>query len=295
MANVEIIVTASYIFASPKVHVGDSITSQLTITSSAQPSSIPVTFSELKINYEGSLKTILLKHTPSPTDTFKPPTISNNAASKIDLKNAIHELQHPPNEPLPSPTSIKSFLYANTDLTLAPGETKVFELSSTLREAGEAKAICATFVFVSEGFELDFMLMLDAEDEESSVHVLPNRRQGELAAGGDGFWWTEIPKKGTEGTVELKKKPLRGVEPGRLEILPRPPKMDVTVKGTVQGDVYVDEMVRIEFEAVNGEDEEAVVDVGVKILGWPGDERKVLCAGRVMHRGSLVCCNETIC
>lgn len=116
--------------------------------------------------------------------------------------------------------------------------------------------------------------MLDADDEESSVHVLPNKGQGALAAGGDGVWWTEIPKKGTEGAVELRKKPLRGVEPGRLEILPRPPKMDVTAKSTVQGDVYVDEIVRIDFEAVNGEDEEAVVDVGVKILGWPGDERK---------------------
>lgn len=267
-------VTASYTFASPKVHVGDSIASQLTITSSAQPSSIPVTFSELKINYEGSLKTILLKHTPSPIDPPGPPTISTNTVSKIDLKSAIHELPHPPNEPLPSPTSAKSFLYANTDLTLAPGQTKVFELSSILREAGEAKAICATFVFVSEGFELDFMLMLDADEEESSVHVLPNRGQGTLAAGGDGVWWTEIPKKGTEGAVELRKKPLRGVEPGRLEILPRPPKMDVTARSAIQGDVYVDEIVRIEFEAVNGEDEEAVVDVGVKILGWPGDERE---------------------
>lgn len=251
--------TASYTFATPKVHVGDSIASQLTITSSAQPSSVPVTFSEIKINYEGPLKTILLKHTPS--------SPSSSSTTKIDLKNAIHELAHPPDEPLPSPTSTKSFLYADTDLTLAPGETKIFELSSILREAGEAKAVCATFIFACEGFELDFMIMLDPEDEESTVHVLPGRGAAELAAGSGGVWWTEV-------AGELRKRPVRGVEPGRLEILPRPPKMDVSARSAIEGDVYVDEVVRIAFEAVNGEDEEAVVDVGVKILGWPGDERE---------------------
>lgn len=262
--------TASYTFETPKVHVGDSVISQLVISSSAQPSSTPIVFTELKINYEGSLKTVLLRHDPSST----PPS---SKTTKLDLKGKIHEQQHSYDEPLPSPTSIKSFLVANTDLSLAPGETKIYELSSILREAGEAKAICATFVFVSEGFELDFMIMLDAEDEESSVHILPGDvvRTGQLTAnGGNGVWWTEVLKKGEEGVVELKKKPLRALEPGSVEILPRPPKMDVTARSAVVGDIYVNEIVRIEFEATNGEDEEAVVDVGVKILGWPDDERE---------------------
>lgn len=130
------------------------------------------------------------------------------------------------------------------------------------------------------------MIMLDPEDEESTVHVLPGRGAAELAAGSGGVWWAEVA--GKEG--ELRKRPVRGVEPGRLEILPRPPKMDVSARSAVEGDVYVDEVIRIAFEAVNGEDEEAVVDVGVKILGWPGDEResRVIYCVRVIHYASLV-------
>lgn len=191
--------------------------------------------------------------------------------TKLDLKNKLTEQHTTPDAP-------SLFLAADTDLTLAPGETKVFELAAVLREAGDAKAVCATFVFVSDGFELDFMLMLEADEEEAGgVHVLPSaaaRRRQVTANGGSGAWWIEAPAAGGGETTELRRKPLRAVEPGRVEILPRPPKMDVTARSAVVGDVYVNEIVRIEFGACNGEEEEAVVGVEVKILGWPGEERE---------------------
>ncbi|KAI5839974.1 Gryzun, putative trafficking through golgi-domain-containing protein [Morchella snyderi] len=278
--------TATYTFSTPKVHVGDSITSQLTITSTAHPSSTPITFTELKLTFDGPLKPIHLHHSsaciPPPTNkNTNTATTTTATVTKLDLKTKLTE-QHPtPDAP--------SFLAADTDLTLAPGETKVFELAAVLREAGDAKAVCATFVFASDGFELDFMLMLEADEEEGAggmgggggVHVLPSaaaRRRQATANGGSGAWWVEAPAGGrkdrdsAEGAVELRRKPVRAAEPGRVEVLPRPPKMDVTARSAVVGDVYVNELVRIEFGACNGEDEEAVVAVEVRILGWPAEE-----------------------
>ncbi|PWW77011.1 hypothetical protein C7212DRAFT_357436 [Tuber magnatum] len=232
--------TASYSFETPNVHAGDSIISQLVISSDAHASAAPIVFSELKITYEGNLRTTLLRHTsPSPR--------SDSKINKINLRGKVQEQSHSPDEPLPSPTSIKSFLVANTDLSLAPGETKIYEFSSILREAGDAKAICATFVMYTEGFELDYMVMLDTD-------------------GGSGIWWS-----GEEGGP-LKKKPLRAKEPGALTIMPRPPKIEVMAKSAVEGELYVNEIVKIELAVENGEEEDAIVDVGLRILGWPVDD-----------------------
>lgn len=229
-------------------------------------------FSEVKLTYEGNLRTVLLRHSPS---LLSP----DSKIHKIDLKGKVHEQLHSPGEPLPSPTSTKSYLVTDTDLSLAPGVTKIYEFSSTLREAGVAKAICATFVMYSEGFELDYMVMLDEEYDDDdrvgapsmrAVHPLPNRKTVHTTPnGGSRVWWL-----GEEGSETLKKKPLRAKEPGSLRILPRPPKIEVTAKSAVDGQLYVNEIVKIDLEVDNGEDEDAVVDVGVKILGLPADDER---------------------
>jgi hypothetical protein len=267
------VVTVSYSFEAATVHAGDSISSQLVVTSDAHPGSAPVVFSEVKVTYEGNLRTVLFRHSSQ-----LPPSASK--IQKIDLKGKIHEQQHSPGEPLPSPTSMKSFLVTDTDLSLAPGETKIYEFSSTLREAGGAKAICATFVMYSDDFELDYMVMLDEEYDDDridapsvhAVHPLPNRKKIHTTPNGGGrVWWL-----GEGGSETLKKKPLRAKEPGSLGILPRPPKMEVIARSMVEGELYVNEIVKVELEVDNGEDEDAVVDVGIRILGWPVDDKREL-------------------
>ncbi|KAL7274169.1 hypothetical protein RUND412_002951 [Rhizina undulata] len=250
--------TATYAFQTPTVHVGDTLLSQLAITSHAHPSSAPLTFTELKLTYEGSIKTISLKHSPSSTPS------SSSSKHFIDLKNAIHEQILNPDDPLPSPGSQKSFLVGETNLTFSPGETKILEFATILREAGEARALCATFLMETEGFDLDYMVMLEEDvDEASKVLTLP-RRKSSTPNGGTAIWW--IPSPGPE--PELKKRPIRSLEPGRIKILPRPPKLELAAKSDF-GKAYVDETIRLELELINGEDEAAVVGVGIKILGWP--------------------------
>jgi len=273
------VVTASYSFETPNVHAGDPITSQLVISSDAHASAAPIVFSELKISYEGNLRTILLRHTPScPRPSSK--------LNKINLKGKVQEQNHSLDEPLPSPTSIKSFLVANTDLSLAPGETKIYEFSSILREAGDAKAICATFVMYTDGFELDYMVMLDTEYDDDdrvdapsarAVHQITRKLTHTTPNGGTGVWWV-----GEEGGP-LKMKTLRAKEPGTLAIMPRPPKMEVTAKSTVEGELYVNEIVNIELAVENGEEEDAIVDIGLRILGWPVDDDRELHTTQTSH------------
>jgi hypothetical protein len=159
-------------------------------------------------------------------------------------------------------------MIADTNLSFHPGDIKIFELSTMLREAGDAKAVCATFVLDNDGFELDYIVMLD-EDKESmgSVHLLPDRKPQTTVNGGHGAWWLD------NGDGKLRKKPIRAAEPEALKILPRPPKIDVVTKG-LEGSIYVDEIAKVGLEIVNGEDEDAIVGVDVQIIGWPTNDRK---------------------
>lgn len=220
-------------------------------------SSRPLVFAELKVAYEG-LKTVLLRHDPSITAT------STDGARFIDLKRKVCEQNQAVDEPPSSPTSANSYLVGSADLTLGPGETRIYEMSTILREAGDTKAMCATFNIVGDRFELDLLCMLDDDDFKpaSLVHPLPFKKQFSCN-GGKGVWWY------TDGN-SLKKRPVWAAQPTTLHVHPRPPKMEVIARGLENG-TYVDEVMTIGIEVTNGEDEEANVNVSVRILGWPED------------------------
>ena len=254
------IVSVCYSFESPTVHAGQAVNSQLSIASNAHPSAAPLVFSELKITYEGGLKTVLLRHEASSTPEQARPV------RVINLQSAVHEYSESADAPLQSPTSIASHTYmvAETDLSIVPGEVKVFELSTILREAGSAKAICGTFGMVNDSFDLDFVVMFGEDGSAAAVHPLPTKNVFTTPNGGMGVWWME------SADGKIAKRPLR-TAPDSLTILPRPPKMEVSAKGLEHG-VYTDEMVRIGLEVVNGEGEDAHVGVDVKIIDWPMEE-----------------------
>lgn len=254
----------AYAFESTTVHAGQSVNSQLTISSNAHACSEPLAFKEVKITYEGSLKTVLLRHKPTESmERIKKPQI-------INLQAHLHEAD---DGDLPSPSSIVSHTYmvAETDLSIGPGETKVFELSQILREAGSAKAICCTFGMANESFDFEFVSMFGDDDAVVGVHALPIKNISTTLNGGLGVWWIR------DASGNVLKRPLR-TNPDLLNILPRPPKMEVIAKGLDSG-IYTDETVKIGIEVNNGEDEDAEVGVDVKIIGWPTDEGDLLLKG----------------
>jgi hypothetical protein len=256
-----LIVSVTYSFEFPEVCAGQAVNSQLSISSNAHPGSEPLVFSELKITYEGGLKTILLRHDPSTVMDSSP------SVKIINLRSSLHEFtEQDLDGALLSPTSIASHTYmvADTDLSIAPGQVRVYELSAILREAGTAKAICGTFGMVNDSFDLDFVVMFGEDECSTAVHPLPVKNVHTTANGGKGVWW----KEGADGKVV--KRPLR-FTPDSLTILPRPPKMEVFARGLENG-AYIDEVVKIGLEVVNGEDEDADVGVDVRILGWPTEQ-----------------------
>ena len=106
--------------------------------------------------------------------------------------------------------------------------------------------------------------MFGDDDVVAGVHPLPIKNISTTRNGGKGVWWIK------DASGKVMKRPLRS-NPDLLNILPRPPKMEVFAKG-LEGGIYTDEAVKIGLEVNNGEDEDADVGVDVKIIGWPMEQ-----------------------
>jgi len=210
-------VSASYTFKTPNACVGDAIVSQLVMSSSAHKGSAPVVWSSIKITFEGSLKTIILTHDTSAV----PPVPDSSDIRYVDLKGKLQDQFVNHDDLQPSPTSPKSFLIASTNLSLYPEETKIIELSTILREAGEAKAMAATFEINIDEYELEYLVVLQQDNEgwTDELGIGGNlgsgsrkRGQGEVTpSGGNAAWWIQDRAGG------FRKKPVRSEEPTALK------------------------------------------------------------------------------
>lgn len=279
---------ASYTFKTPKACVGDAVVSQLVMTSNAHKDSAAVVWTSIKITFEGSLKTILLTHATS-TEFIPPPQAGIRF---VDLKGKLQEQTANVDETQTPSTSSKSILTASVDLSLCPGETKIIELSSILREAGEAKAMATTFEISNDSYKLEYLIIQQQEDEgwTDELGIGGNvgsgsriRSRGEITqSGGNAAWWIE------DKTGRFRKKPVRSEEPTALKygscdtllqdcmltrtrILPKPPKMEVKFDG-LHIPAFIDETIDVKFEICNEEEEAAEASLEVKIMGYPDAE-----------------------
>lgn len=108
------------------------------------------------------------------------------------------------------------------DLTLSPGQTKVFEIYTMLREAGDAKAKTVTFCMETDEFDLEILHELEYElypfsDELGMGNIVGNgsRRSGKTGKevtldGGNGAWY--VAKDG-----KAIRTPIRAMEPGAVK------------------------------------------------------------------------------
>jgi hypothetical protein len=76
--------SATYTFEYPEGKVGELCSSQLAVKSSAMPAAAPVTMAEIRLNFEGSIKPLILRHIP---DADEP----NDSSGKIYLSKVIFE------------------------------------------------------------------------------------------------------------------------------------------------------------------------------------------------------------
>ena len=180
--------------------------------------SVPVTMSEIKLELEGSMKPLVIRHVDGSDRNGK------FSFSRVSLSDTQTEAGKP-------------ILRGEADLTFAPGQTKVFEFTSLLREAGEASATSVTFSLAAELFDLDFVQIFENTATPST-------------------WWT---------ATSMKKQIMRA-KSSAITILPKPPKMEIYFVG-LQEQYYTNENLKLQLDVVNGEDVDSVATIDIWLLG----------------------------
>jgi trafficking protein particle complex subunit 11 len=223
--------SATFAFEHAEGKVGESCISQLTVTSDALPAAATVTMAEIRIFFEGSMRWVILRHTARTGD--EKPRLDGIFYSSM----ALHEPPAHPDAKAPSRDPRSIALLGEADLSFPPGKTKVFEFVCPLRESGEARATSATFVLNSELFDLDYIVTFNRT-------IMPDA------------WWCQ----------KLGRKRLVRVDPHTMNVLPKPPKMDLRFTA-LQDQYYTNESIRLQLDISNGEDDESIAKLVVHITG----------------------------
>jgi hypothetical protein len=204
-------------------NVGEPLRSQIVVTSTARPGSTPITLSSLYVHFKGGLNEIRLVHG------------DNDDVSSSFFDCTMQESSAPPEKPKWTGTS---------DLTLRPGQTKVYNFPLVFREAGDVEA--TTYVF-----EIDtdrFSLTCSNTDLQTEPHST---------------WWI----KAESGVKPRKVKRLSGIT---THVLPKPPKMEIWFPD-VREQYFTDEPVTLAIEISNQEEEETEAVLEVRLLGRSKD------------------------
>lgn len=228
--------TASFAFKHGEAKAGQTCAAQVAIKSNAYSDSAPVTLSSLKVNFDGSLRTIELQHKPDDEMTNDNAKVS---VRHITLTENEIELEDNSDSDAIS-TSSKSrpsvLLEGHACLTINPGQILVFEMDIPLREPGDAQATQVRVAMDTTSFVLNYAITLF---EDATI----------------GLWHS----------AQSAKKILR-VNAQHVHVLPRPPKMELRfVKPIPQ--YYTDEAIRLEIQLHNAEDADADAKLDLTVVG----------------------------
>jgi solute carrier family 25 protein 38 len=204
-------------------NVGEPLRSQIVVTSTARPGSTPITPSSLYVQFKGGLNEVRLVHG------------ANDDVSSSFFDCTMQESSAPPEKPKWTGTS---------DLTLRPGQTKVYNFPLVFREAGDVEATSCVFEIDTDRFSLTCS-NTDLQTEPHST------------------WWI----KAESGVKPRKVKRLSGIT---THILPKPPKMEIGFPD-VREQYFTDEPVTLAIEISNQEEEETEAVLEVRLLGRSKD------------------------
>jgi hypothetical protein len=208
--------------------VGESLPSQIAITSTARPGSAPLTLSTLSFQLKGCLSKIQLTH-ESDSSTPEDPSQLFDCILDEHNDNASED---------------KPMWSGHADLTIHPGQTKVYGFPVVFREAGEVEAVASVFEIETERFKL----------------VVPT---GELQSDVVPTWWVKSGSK-------VKPRKLKGTSGIAVKVLPKPPKMEIRLPD-VRDHYYTDEPITLAIEIMNQEEEETEAVLEVRLLGRSKD------------------------
>ncbi|KAF7552488.1 hypothetical protein G7046_g7397 [Stylonectria norvegica] len=219
-------ISASLVFRNKECKAGETCTAQLALTSHAFIDSAPVAFESLKVEFKGNLKPILLKHAASGVE--EPASRSSIAISSLTLKEDYSD---------DSEDDLPAILRGRADLTVHPGQTRVFEMKIPLREPGEVTASSVLLSHVNDTFNLDCRLKVRGLEEIVGWYI-PNSTKPRYARH----------------------------DAHILQIQPRPPKMEIRLVEPL-AQYYANEPIEIRVELLNTEEETANVKLDVHLFG----------------------------
>ncbi|KAK8121027.1 hypothetical protein PG999_005147 [Apiospora kogelbergensis] len=227
---------SSFVFKHGEGRAGQTCPAQLAITSKAFSGSTPIVLEEIHVEFEGSLRALHLEHESSSKQTnLEPRGILVTSPSLTETKLEIEDFAEDDSEESSSSPHIM-VLKGHDDLTIAAGQTRVFEVAVPLREAGEGKVTSVRVTLAPEAFTLNYTMKLR---EDNSI----------------GVWY-----------VAPAKRRVTRPNPLSIKVLPRPPKMEVKFVNVLK-QYYAGEPIHVEVQLLNEEDVDANTRLDVHLYG----------------------------
>ncbi|TDZ33889.1 Trafficking protein particle complex subunit 11 [Colletotrichum spinosum] len=155
--------SASFIFKGEDGKAGETSQAQLALKSEAFSDAAAVVFKGLRVDFEGSLKTITLDH-----------SLDVSAREKGSMSLSDVALTETPRDSEEG----ASVLGGSANLSLKPGHTNVYEMAIPLREPGEALAASVTLTVETDTFTMEYTTVfrdLGAEDIRFSPSLAKRR------------------------------------------------------------------------------------------------------------------------
>ncbi|KAK6851302.1 hypothetical protein PG987_000936 [Apiospora arundinis] len=165
----------------------------------------------------------------------EPSGILVTSPSLTETKLDIEALADDDSDESPSPPHIM-VLKGHDDLTIAAGQTRVFEVEIPLREAGEGKATSVRIMLAPEAFTLNYTMKLREDHSTGVWYVAPAKRR------------------------------VTRPNPLSIKVLPRPPKMEVKFVNVLK-QYYAGEPIHVEVQLFNEEDVDANTRLDVHLYG----------------------------
>ncbi|MCJ1382147.1 hypothetical protein MMC17_005259 [Xylographa soralifera] len=229
--------SAGFTFRATDGRVGEPIQAQLTIHSHLHANSAAIRLSELALTFEGGIAGLTI------VDNSK-----QRAALDISKGSTIfyHITFDKTSEDLgttSSPSSVSETtkpLSGSADLVFSPGIDKVFFFVIVPHDSGGVVASRVCLGMREEQFDLNIIVPLRDHVSRTS-------------------WWLQ-------GETGLLREKLDLEHPCSINILPKPPKMQITFPGLRKA-YYTDEIVEIQVEVTNQEMEATDIGVVVQLIG----------------------------
>lgn len=221
--------SVTFTFEKGEGNVGEPLLSQIAVTSTARQGSAPITLSSLAFQFEGCLSEVHLTH--------------DAEASMSEPESQLHQCVLDEHTPL-APSEQKPRWAGSADLTIHPGQTKVYSFPIIFREAGDVETIGNVLRIDTNRFDLA------CSDGNMESETPPS-------------WWLKSGPK-------LKSRKLNRLSGTLVKVLPKPPKMEIRLPN-LRDHYYTDEPVKLTIEVWNGEEEDTEAVLEVRLLGRSKD------------------------